>query len=272
MRQFFHTAGSQVRDVVDLESSLAYLRLDSLQSKKVPGASDDRQMATYPAWSPDGRWLYYCRAPLLWTDRDAVPPDRYTEVRYDLMRISYDLDDDQWGSPETVLSADETGLSILLPRISPDGRFLLFCMCDYGCFPAYRPTSDLYLRDLEAGTYAKLPINSEFSESWHSWSSNSRWIAFSSKRENGSFTRCYLSHIDADGEASKPFLVPQTDPEFYGSFMKTVSVPELLTGPVRVPVSALVQAASSPDAVPITGPPGSRPPVDDSEPYRQANR
>ncbi|NLX97417.1 MAG: hypothetical protein GXY83_14705 [Rhodopirellula sp.] len=270
VRQVFHTAGPEVRDVIDLESSLAYVRIASLESKQVPGASDEGQLATYPAWSPDGRWLYYCRAPLLWTDRDAVPPERYAEVRYDLMRMAYDLETDQWGDPQTVLSSNETGLSILLPRVSPDGRFLMFCMCGYGCFPAFQPTSDLYLMDLQKGTYEKPPINSEASESWHSWSSNSRWVAFSSKRGSGVFTRCYLSYIDETGRAHKPLVVPQADPEFYESFVKTISVPELLRGPVGVSPSALRRAANSDDAVPVAAARGGRSQVDDSEPYRQA--
>jgi len=272
VRQFFHTAGPEVRDVVDLESALAYFRLDARESKRVPGASDEQHLATYPAWSPDGRWLYYCRAPLLWTDHDAVPPERYAEVKYDLVRIPYDIETDRWGSPQTVLSAKETGLSILLPRVSPHGRFLLFCMCRYGCFPAFQPMSDLYMMDLEKGTYTKCPINSEFSESWHSWSSNSRWIAFSSKRGGGTFTRCYLSYIDQTGEAHKPFVVPQADPEFYESFLKTVSLPELLTGPVPVSTAALMRAARSQRTIPVEVEPDSRRKIDDTEPYRQADR
>lgn len=272
VRQFFHTAGPAVRDVVDLASSLAYFRIDSGESKQVPGASDERHLTTYPAWSPDGHWLYYCCAAVLWTDRDQVPPEHYAEIKYDLMRISYDLKADRWGSPQTVLSASETGQSILLPRVSPDGRFLLFCMCSYGCFPVFQPTSDLYLMDLEKGTYVKPPINSESSESWHSWSSNSRWIAFSSKRQNGAFTRCYLSYVNAAGLAHKPFVVPQADPEFYQSFLKTVSVPELLTGPVRVSPSALMQAARVGVSTPMSSPSDWRPQVDGSEPYRQAGR
>ena len=118
----------------------------------------------------------------------------------------------QWGHAETVLSAEQTGLSILLPRVSPDGRFLLFCMCRYGCFPVYQPSSDLYMMDLATGRYSRLAINSEYSESWHSWSSNSRWIAFSSKRQGGLFTRTYLSYVDDDGTAYKPFVLPQRDP------------------------------------------------------------
>jgi hypothetical protein len=199
-----------------------------------------------------------------------VPPKGYAEVKYDLVRIAYDVEADQWGQPETVLAAKDTGRSILLPRISPDGRFLLFCMCRYGCFPAYQPSSDLYLMDLEKGTFAEAPINSEFSESWHSWSSNSRWIAFSSKRGEGTFTRCYLSYVDRSGRAHKPFVIPQADPEFYDTFLKTFSVPELVTGPVPVAPAALMRAARSDSAIAVTAMPDGQPEIDDSDPYRQA--
>lgn len=183
-----------------------------------------------------------------------MPPDNYDKVKYDLMRISYDITTDKWGQLETVLGAGETGKSILLPRISPDGRFLLFCMCDYGCFPALQPSSDLYLMDLNTSQYRKLPVNSELSESWHSWSSNSRWIAFSSKRDDGIFTRLYLCYIDSQGNAQKPFVVPQKDPAYYDSLRQMYNVPELITGPVKVSSRALVKAARSSKAIKVTTP------------------
>ena len=272
VRQFFHAAGPEVRDVVDVDGGLAYWRVDAGESKRVPRASDEHRLATYPAWSPDGRYLYYCSAPFLWTDRNAWPPERYAEVKYDLMRIRCDIEADRWGEPETVLSAEKTGLSILMPRISPDGKFLLFCMCRYGCFPAYQPTSDLYLMSLAQGTYRRLEINSESSEAWHSWSSNSRWIAFSSKRQGGFFTRCYLSYVDETGRAHKPFVLPQRDPAFYDSLLKSICVPELVTGPVRVRESALARAARSADAVALEAPSAETPKVEALEPWQPAGR
>lgn len=265
VRQFFHTAGEEVRDVVDLESSLWCFDAQSRSSRPVPGASDERSLATYPAWSPDGKVLYYCRAQKLWSDGEKVPPDRYAEVKYDLMRIDYDPATDRWGSPRTVLASADTGMSVLLPRVSPDGRYLLFCQCRYGCFPAFQPSSDLYLMDLAAGSHARLDINSEFSESWHSWSSNSRWIAFSSKRDGGTYTRTYVSYIDANGRAHRPLLVPQRDPDFYGSWLKTMSVPELLSGPIAARSSVLAAAVRSGEAAPVAAPPTEHA----SEPYRQ---
>ena len=243
VRQFFHRGGPQVRDVVDLDSALACYMVDRREVVCPPVLSDKDRLETYPTWSPDGRYLYFCSGPILWTDRDTVPPEHYEELKYDLCRVPYDIATDTWGAVETVLSAEQTGLSILLPRISPDGRFLLFCMCQYGCFPIYQRSSDLYLMDLATGAYRKLVINSEFSESWHSWSSNSRWIAFSSKRQGGLFTRTFLSYVDESGTVHKPIVVPQQDPAYYESLLETYSAPELVSGPVTVSKTALARAA-----------------------------
>jgi hypothetical protein len=245
VRQFFHSARAEVRDVVDLTSDLAYYDLAANAVKTTPALARPDRLETYPAWSPDGRWLYYCSAPQLWGPRRRVPPEQYDQCRYDLLRVSYDPARDKWGTPETVLSARNTGKSILLPRVSPDGRFVLFCMCDYGCFPIYQPSSDLYLLDQRTGKVHRLEINSNRSESWHSWSGNSRWIVFSSKRDGGLFTRTYVSYVGADGRAYKPFVVPQRDPTFYDSFLKTYSVPELVSEPVRTGPRQLAEAARS---------------------------
>jgi hypothetical protein len=255
--QFFHAGGMEVRDVVDLDSALVCYRVDSQKGTCPQELADKDRLETYPAWSPDGKYLYYCSAPVLWKDRNAVPPENYDKVRYDLRRISYDIATDQWGQTETILSAEETGQSILLPRVSPDGRFLVFCMCRYGCFPVFQPSSDLYLMDLATLQYRKLAVNSEFSESWHSWSGNSRWLAFSSKRQGGLFTRTYLSYVDREGIAHKPFVLPQQDPTCYDSLLETYSTPELIKGPVTVSKSRLARAARARPSVvpeiPITG-------------------
>ncbi|MCL5278499.1 MAG: hypothetical protein M1376_01160 [Planctomycetes bacterium] len=242
VRQFFHSARTEIHDVVDLDSAIFYYDIAEAKIKTAPALADKQRLETYPGWTPDGKVLYFCSAPLLWPATETVPPARYREVKYDLMRISYDVETDRWGPLETVLSAGKTGRSILLPRVSPDGRFLLFCMAEYGCFPIFAPTSDLYLMDLRTGAYRPLPINSEYAEAWHSWSSNSRWIAFSSKREGGVFTRPFISHIDADGQPAKPFLLPQRSPSFYDSCYCVYNMPELVTGPVPVDPKALVRA------------------------------
>ncbi len=251
VRQFFHAGRPEVRDVVDLDSALVCFLVEEQRAVcPAPLAEKDR-LETYPAWSPDGRYLYFCSAPILWKDRNRVPPENYDKVKYDLRRVPYDVQTQQWGPAETVLAAEQTGLSILLPRILPDGRFLLFCMYAYGCFPASQPSSDLYLMDLATRKYQRLAINSEDSESWHSWSSNSRWIAFSSKRQGGLFTRTYLSYVDAEGQAHKAFVLPQQDPGYYDFLMETCSVPELVRGPVQAGRTSLARAARANAAITV---------------------
>ena len=269
--QFFHTAGLEVRDVVDLDSALAYYHIDSKKIICPPELADKNRLETYPAWSPDGRYLYFCSGPIPWQNRDTVPPENYDKLKYDLRRVAYDIETDKWGKAETILSADETGLSIMLPRISPDGRFLLFCMCNYGCFPIYQPSSDLYLMDLTTGKYRKLAINSKYSESWHSWSSNSRWIAFSSRRQGGPLTRTYLSYVDETGHVHKAFVLPQKDPEYYDSLLETFSVPELVRGSVKINKSLLARIARSKPSemlgIPIIT--GATPQVGPPEPWQE---
>ena len=235
---FFRTAKDEVRDVIDLDSMLAYFVVDTKTIKTSPEISRKDRLETWPTWSADGRYLYFCSAPRSWSDQTTVLPESYTEVKYDLVRISYDVENDKWGEVETVISAKDTGLSIAMPRTSPDGRWLIFCMYDYGAFPPWQASSDLYIMDLKAAEatgkyeYHRMEINSDQSEAWHGWSSNSRWIVFSSKREHGPFTRSYLSYVDESGKAYKPLAVPQEDPEFYGYCLEMFNTPEFATGPI----------------------------------------
>lgn len=243
VHQFFHAGGVEVRDVVDNESALAYYVVDKKVTRTSPKFSNPDRLETYPTWSPDGKYLYFCSAPVLWENRKKMPPDHYEDLQYDLLRIRYDVDSDEWGELETVLTAKETDRSLLLPRISPDGRFLLFCGCDYGCFPIFQPSSDLYLLDLKTTKYRRLDaVNSDRSESWHCWSSNSRWFVFSSKRRDGLFTRSYFSYVDKNGRVHKPFLLPQEDPTYYDSCLNCYNVPELVAEPVRTAPRRLAAA------------------------------
>lgn len=251
VRQFFHTAQNEVRGVIDLDSLLAYYLVDSKRIKTSPVLSRKERLETYPTWSADGQSLYFCSAEKPWLNEKEFSFELYTKVKYDLVRIHYDLESDTWGQANTILSSQETGLSILMPRISPDGNWLLFCMCNYGCFPVYHRSSDLYLMDLRAAkrsgqySYRRLAINSDQSETWHSWSSNNRWIAFSSKRKHGIFTRIYFSYVDQNGKVYKPLLLPQKNPLFYSYCLKTYSVPELIVKPVQITKEKLGRAIRS---------------------------
>lgn len=238
LSQFFHTVG-ETRDVFDAQSSLSIYRIADNQVITPPAIARKDRQQTWPCWSPDGKYLYFCSAPVLHLER-------HREVRYDISRISYDSKTGVWGEVEIVVSAAETGLSCLEPRISPDGRYLLFCMCRYGNFPIYQRSADLFFMDLATRRIEHPDINSLEADTWHCWSSNGRWIVFSSKRRDGLFARPYFSYFSADGHFSKPFMLPQKDPAFYDSFIKTFNVPEFIQGPVQVSESALSSAIYDP--------------------------
>ncbi len=243
--QIFRGAGPEVREVFDYMSDLAIMDPATCAGSTSPAISDPERLETFPNWSADGKVLYFCSAKRSWAPNASPTPADIKNTKYDLMRVSCDVEKGAWGQPEMVLSAAETGKSILEPRTSPDGRFLVFCMADYGGFPVHQPSSDLYLMEMAGGKYRRLECNSDQAETWHSWSSNSRWIVFSSKRDNGLLARPYVSYIDAEGHAHKPFLLPQKDPAFYDTWLKTFNVPELVTGPVTVSKAKLVRAILS---------------------------
>ena len=218
LSQFFHLAGPETRGVIDSASDLGLYLVSSGETVSDPLISRPDRLDTFPSWSPDGKWLYFCSAPS-WSRDPRTPISKAVGVRYDVMRIEFDPANGRFGRLETVVSAEQMGKSMSLPRVSPDGRFLMFCVHDYGSFPIYQPGSDLYLVDLSklpanspalaclaSGEAAprRLELNSDLCDSYHSWSSNSRWVIFSSKREDGVFARLYISRIDEQGRSGKP--------------------------------------------------------------------
>ena len=252
---FYHTRG-ETRDVFDERSNLGIYRIDSNSIVLPPAISLPDRNETWPAWSADGKYLYYCSAPRL-------PEEQFREVHYDLMRISYDIDNDHWGEPETLYSAQQSGGSAAEPVVSPDNRHVLFCLAKYGNFPIYQANSDLFILDLQSRQCRRLNINSDKADSWHCWSANGRWLVFSSKRLDGLFARPFFSYFDVSGQFCKPFVLPQEDPAFYESYLKTFNRPELILGPVQVKESALSEGLLHP--LRILNPKGGTRPPDSSQ-------
>lgn len=245
--QFMRATGAEPREVLDLESDLAIVDFRKGEVATSPGIADPDRLETFPNWSADGKHLFFSSAPRRWMKTDFDPLKDFGQVKYDLMRIGYDIAGNRWGEPELLLSAAAAGKSLLQPRASPDGRYLLFCMCDYGPFPAFQESSDLAIMDLADRSWRRLDkASSPRSESWHCWSSNSRWIVFSSRRDNGLMARPYIGYLDRSGRDHKPFLLPQRDPLFYDTCLRTYNIPELVTGPVTFPEKDLLDAICSP--------------------------
>lgn len=255
-RMLYHSTGQEFRDVFDNAADLALYLVDSRQVISTGSITRPDRMETFPEWSRDGRYLYFCSAPQL-------PDKRYNEVLCDLMRISYDCRTRKWGTLETVLSAQQVNGSITQPRFSPDGRFLLFNVSKYSDFPIHQAKSDLYLMDTVTGRYHRLSISSARCDTWHSWSSNGRWIAFSSKRLDGRFARPFFSYVDRTGKVYKPFVLPQRDPAFYDSLVRVYNMPELIRTKIPIKTKQLSKAIfgykHAPSVSAITGATPGRP-------------
>jgi WD40 repeat protein len=226
--QQFHSALAKKVEVSDLESCLVLYDVDKNEMMNVDLPDKDQYMDTYPEWSPDGKYLYFCRAPKV------GEVFVYDSVRYNLYRVPFDPSTRKTGKDELVFDASVLKKSVSFPRISPDGKFLVLTLHNYGCFPIWHKEADLYSIDLQTMQTSRMNLNSDYTDSYHSWSSNSRWLVFSSKRIDGLTARFFISYIDEKGAAGKPFILPQKDPEFYGRFIKSFNLPEFSTLEVKV--------------------------------------
>ena len=225
--QLLHTTDPNRIEVFDEASDVVIYDIDNHQIVTSDFLSSESSFETFPTFSPDGRSLYFC------SSKAVEPmPERYKDVRYSLCRIAFDPETCSFGSKvDTLYNAETRGGSVSFPRISPDGRHLVFTLSGYGNFSIWHKDADLYVADLQAGTVKPMTaLNSDDVESYHSWSSDSRWMVFSSRRDDGHYTKPYISYVDAEGNAHKPFLLPQKDPKkYYGMLMFSYNIPEFVS-------------------------------------------
>jgi len=186
-----------------------------------------------PSFSPDGKWIYYISCPPQTNDSNR------TFAKYDLVRVPVDLKTNTWGEVDTLITSHETGKSISFPKVSPDGKYVMFSMGNYGYFTIFDKDADLYIYDIEKLNHRKLESNSEYAESYPDWSQTNRWFAFESRRMDNLYTRIYYSYFDEDGKAHRPFVLPQKDPLYYKKLMQNYNLPELINDKVRVDEIAL---------------------------------
>jgi hypothetical protein len=234
-RQWFHGVEKR-NEVFDQASDLVIYDIKSNVLTTSPAVST-KSRETLPCWSPDGKYLYYCTAP------DSHDTLEYDELRYDLVRIAYNTATNEWGRIDTVLRSSQFGKSITFPKISPDGKYLMFCLASHGYFTVYNKTSELALLNLETMEVTPFQYNSNDVDSYHTWSANGRWFVFTSKRIDGLCARPFIAYFNENGEASRPFVMPQKDPRFYDSFLNNYNVPELVSGSVIRNRNKLLKAA-----------------------------
>ena len=209
--QMFHTAGRKRIEVYDSASDIFVYDTETHNVLKDTLTMSPEWAENTPAFSPDGRWLYFTTA-----RRQAYPVD-YDKEKYSLCRVAFDAKTGRLGQQvDTLINADKTGKSVTWPRPSYDGRYIMYTQTDYGYFSVWHPEADLWLLDLKTGeTRVMDEVNSPRAESLHNWTPNSRWFLFTSRRDDGLYTRIYLASLDAHGKATKPFLLPQRNPKEY---------------------------------------------------------
>ena len=236
-RQNFHVTDPNKVEVYDTASDL--IAYDVMKNEATNIERDPSELEVFPFWAPDGRSVYYCSArfeyPDTVTNKDIYLLRYSNKVFYNIYRKSFDAATMQFGPRELVFAADTLGKSATLPRISPDGRYLMFALAKYGVFHIWHRDADLWIIDLKTGEARPAEeLNSPDTESYHSWSSNGRWVVFSSRRDDGNFTRPFIAHIDENGKGTKPFELPCADPDYHRQFMKSYNVPEFMRGPVTI--------------------------------------
>ena len=77
-----------------------------------------------------------------------------------------------------------------------------------------------------------MDINSSETDSYHTWSSNGKWLVFSSKRTDGRTTRPFLAYFGGWNKTGKPFILPQKDPAYYDKLMESYNIPEFVNGKI----------------------------------------
>ena len=233
--QVFHTLDPQKIEVIDYGSDLILYDVDRNEVSSITRTSRDYE--SFPTWSPDGQTLYYISAhhEPTGTDIDADLDQNYQSLHYNIYARDFDAEARKFGPARLVFDAEARGMSASTPRISPDGRWLLFTLADYGQFHIWHRSADLWALDL-TGTNDAFPLseaNSTESDSYHSWSSSGRWILFSSRRIDGNYTRLYLSYFDSEGNAHRPILLPQRRPHYYNELFRSFNAAEWMTQPLQ---------------------------------------
>lgn len=187
---------------------LAWYSRETGTRHPLPGADNPRYVQTDGVWSPDGKYIVFARAEA----RAPYPPDgkmadyandpKEVQIQYDLYRVPFN--EGRGGAPERIEGASANGMSNNFPKISPDGKWIVFVECRNG--QLMRPDSQLYIVPFEGGVARRMRANTPLMNSWHSFSPNGRWMVFASKARSP-YTQMYLTHIDENGNDSPAILI-----------------------------------------------------------------
>lgn len=226
-KQIFYGRSQDKIEAFDVKSDLYIYDVEHHRTILDERFTSSDQWETFPAFSPDGKWLYFSVA------KPIHMPQEYQQLHYSLVRAPFDEQSGKLGDVDTVYNAGISGGTALMPRISPDGRYLLCTMSESGAFNLYHKESDFMMLDLQTRELVDCsPINSLEAESYHAWSSNGKWLIYSSKQVDGRYTRLFLSHWDGK-QWGKPFMLPLEDPWQNSLMMMAYNVAEFVKDSVE---------------------------------------
>lgn len=222
-RQGFHMVKDERIEVFDLSSDIFVYNpaTHEIISDSLIMTKDWSENC--PVFSPDGRTLYFM------TCLQQDYPANYKKEQYNLCSISFNPETAKFGDHvDTLFNAAAQNKSLTWPRPSYDGKYILFTLMDYGYFSVWHEESDQWLLDLATLEVHPLEnVNSPHADSYHNWNVNSHWIVFTSRRGDGLYTRLYMASIDDQGNATKPFLLPQRNPkEYYDETLYSFNTPD----------------------------------------------
>jgi tetratricopeptide (TPR) repeat protein len=206
---------------------LAYYDTESKEIDALPGADDTEYVHVDPVWTPDGKEIVFARGKARDAFLEGVPLATYagdpneTPMQYDLMRMPFN--GGRGGEPRPIAGASSNGMSNSFPKVSPDGKWIVFVKCKNG--QLMRPDSKLWIVPAAGGEPRLMRANTPLMNSWHSWSPNGRWLVFSSK-SNTPYTQMFLTHIDEQGHDSPAVLIENST-----AANRAVNIPEFVNRP-----------------------------------------
>ena len=119
----------------------------------LPGADDPRYVQTNAVWSPDGKYLVFARAEARasvsrrtgsWRNSPTIP----TKPRSNTTSTAFRSTAARAARPEPIAGASRNGMSNSFPKVSPDGRWIVFVQARNGLL--MRPDSQLYIVPAQA--------------------------------------------------------------------------------------------------------------------------
>ena len=211
----------------------------------LPGADDPTFAHTNPVWSPDGSYLVFARARALRIpEAEASGKPLYREraiiervlkeeggFRYDLLRIPFN--NGRGGTARPLAGASGNGMSNYFPRISPDGKWIVFVRAKN--FNLLQPDSRLFIIPAAGGEARLMTCNTRRFNSWHSFSPNGKWMVFASKARRP-HTELFLTHMDDQGQDTPAVLLESLSLEG-----RAANIPEFVNVPPNTPMSLVME-------------------------------